>query len=344
MTASRRDLVVLGIAAAVASGLTRAADNTPLIIAHGGSTPDGAQATAAAYTLAVDQGADFLGVDLSVTKDGLLVARPDNEISTTTDVAARSEFANRRTSKTIDGQMTDGWFVEDFTVAELKTLICRPPGVAARNRRDLRSASSMLTFQEVIDIARAGSIRTGRVVGVYAQMLHAGYFASIGLPMEERLADAIRANGYNSPAAAMFVQSGEVGALKAIATLSRVRCTRTLVDGGRASGPPRRQSAILTTAPDFAEVRTYARAVALNGQAVAQSPGAAAAMLAPLVVGAHEVGLLAHASASGATTAAELASLFETGIDGLITDAPAVATRARGKALARMNRRSSAPG
>ncbi len=167
----------------------------PLVIAHRGAPARDRETLA--YELAIDEGADFIEPDLEITKDGVLVARHENEISSTTDVAHHAEFAARKITKSIDGEAVHGWFIEDFTLEELKTLRCR------ERLPQLRPVSAaydgqapILTFQEVIDIAKAGERRTGRTIGVYPEMKHPTFFAGIGLPLERRLHDILRRNGY----------------------------------------------------------------------------------------------------------------------------------------------------
>jgi glycerophosphoryl diester phosphodiesterase len=172
----------------------------------------------AAYARAIEQGADFIEPDLVLTKDGHFIARHENEISGTTDVAARPEFAARKTTKTIDGTTITGWFTEDFTLAEIKTLR------AKERLPKLRPANSAFdgqfeipTFLEVLALAKAGK------VGVYPELKHPSYFASQGLLMEARLAQAIKAAGLNSKSAPIFIQCFETAALKTLRGLVNCR-------------------------------------------------------------------------------------------------------------------------
>ncbi|MGE3984658.1 MAG: glycerophosphodiester phosphodiesterase family protein, partial [Dehalococcoidia bacterium] len=155
----------------------------PLIIAHRGASAYRPEHTLASYALAIEMGADFIEPDLVATRDGELVARHENEISGTTDVASRPEFAARRTTKQIDGVTMTGWFTEDFTLAELKTL-------RARERLpELRPANTAFdgefpipTLQEIIDLVRGVELSTpGRRVGIYPETKHPTYFRVIGL-------------------------------------------------------------------------------------------------------------------------------------------------------------------
>src|SRR5260221_8539985 len=257
MRPTRRDLTVLAAASVLVPARARAAAKLPLVIAHRGASGERPEETRAAYNLAIDEGADFIEPDLVATRDGVLVARHENEISATTNVASRPDYADRKTSKTIDGGDVTGWFTEDFTLAELKTLTCRerlPQIRPARAKFD--GTEPILTFQEVIDIARAGSVRTARTIGIYPEMKHPSHFASVGLPLEERLADALRTNGYNSPAAAVFVQCFEPTALQAFARLSRARRIQ-LIDAGE-------KAAARTPPAGLKPIRAYADGAGCN--------------------------------------------------------------------------------
>ena len=183
----------------------------PIVIAHRGASGHLPEHTLAAYELGARQGADYIEPDLVSTRDGQLVARHENEISATTDVAERPELADRRTTKTIDGATFDGWFVEDFTLAELKTLRVREriPGLRPGNAQH-DGRYEIPTFQEVIDLAARLS------VGIYPETKHPTYHDSIGLPVEPGLIDALRRNGLDHRGARVFVQSFEVDNLKAL--------------------------------------------------------------------------------------------------------------------------------
>ena len=160
----------------------------PIVIAHRGASGERPEESRLAYELAIDEGADFIEPDLVPTKDGHLVCRHEPEIGGTTDVARHPEFADRKTTLVIDGEKITGWFTQDFTLAELKTLRCRErlpelrPGSASFDGQ-----SPILTYQEMVGIAEAGSRRTGRTIGTYPEMKHPTFFASIGLPLEHRL-------------------------------------------------------------------------------------------------------------------------------------------------------------
>jgi glycerophosphoryl diester phosphodiesterase len=178
----------------------------PLVIGHRGASGHRPEHTLAAYKLAIAMGADFIEPDLVPTRDGQLVARHENEISGTTDVAAKPQFAARRTTKTIDGVSVTGWFTEDFTLAELKTLraVERLPAVRPHNTI-YDGLFEIPTLQEVIDLARSA----GRPVGIYPETKHPTYFASIGLALEPLLARVLKRNGLAGRSAHAFLQSFE---------------------------------------------------------------------------------------------------------------------------------------
>src|SRR5215208_3606484 len=170
----------------------------PLVIGHRGASGYRPEHTLASYELAARMGADYIEPDLVSTKDGVLVARHEPEISTTTDVADHSEFADRRTTKTIDGAPVTGWFTEDFTLAELKTLRAkeRIPDIRPQNTA-YDGLFEVPTFQEVLDLRKRLSKELGRRIGIYPETKHPTYFRSIGLPLEEKLVKALRRAGLN---------------------------------------------------------------------------------------------------------------------------------------------------
>jgi glycerophosphoryl diester phosphodiesterase len=185
---------------------------SPIVIAHRGASGHRPEHTLAAYELAIEMGADFIEPDLVATKDGVLIARHENEISETTDVSSRPEFISRRTSKRIDGIEVAGWFTEDFTLDEIKTLRARER--LAFRKQDFNGRFEVPTFAEILDLAQQKSAETGRAIGVYPETKHPTYFRSIGLPLEEPLLAALESAGYRGRNAPVFVQSFETGNLR----------------------------------------------------------------------------------------------------------------------------------
>ena len=183
-----------------------------LVIGHRGASALRPEHTLASYGKAIADGADYVEPDLEMTKDGVMVARHENEISGTTDVADHPEFANRKTTKTVDGKAITGWFTEDFTLAELKTL-------RARERlSQLRSTKYDGEFQiptqdEIIDFVAAESAVVGRPIGIIPEIKHGTYFQKLGLPMEDKLLATLAAHSYTR-SAPVEIQSFEIANLK----------------------------------------------------------------------------------------------------------------------------------
>ena len=322
----------------------------PVVIAHRGASGERPEETRAAYDLAIDQGCDFIEPDLVATKDGALVARHENEISGTTDVARRGEFADRKATKVVDGETIAGWFTEDFTLAELKTLRARErlpqlrPASAAFDGRE-----PILTFAEVCAIARAGSKRTGRTIGVYPEMKHPSYFARAGLPLEERLLAALKAEGLNSRTAPVFVQCFEVGPLKAFRKLSPVRLVQLVSGEGGPADLPAETYGAMTTPAGLKAVAAYADGLGPD-KAMVVAPRDGRLVASSLVADAHAVGLKVHPWTVRAENAflppflqagadptahghveAVFAALFAAGVDGVFSDFPGLAVAARMK-------------
>jgi glycerophosphoryl diester phosphodiesterase len=329
---------------------------TPIVIAHRGASGERPEHTLEAYRLAIEQGADFVEPDLVATRDGVLVCRHENEISGTTDIGSRPELASRRATKTIDGMVVTGWFTEDLTLAELKTLRARERlpelrGTAFDGRFEVP------TFEEVLALvasANAGPERRGRPVGVYPETKHPSYFEGLGLPLEGPLLEALRRHGLDRADAPVFIQSFEVGNLRRLAERTRVPLIQ-LID---AAGQPwdftvsrmARTYADLVRPDGLREIAAYARGIGVHKNLVLPRDGAN--RLEPptsLVRDAHAAGLLVHVwtlRAEGSFLPAELrqategaargdmaaeATLFlKAGVDGYFTDYPAIGVAARG--------------
>lgn len=205
-----RRLLLSAVALLALAGPAAAQAQTaaPIVIGHRGASAYRPEHTAMSYKLAIQMGADFIEPDLVMTKDGVLVARHENEIGRTTDVASHPEFAGRKVTRSIDGGTFTGWFVEDFTLAELKTLRSRERRPEARPESAWYDGrESVLTLQEIIDIAKAGVAARGRPVGLYVELKNPDYFRRIGLPMEKALIDVLAANGLNTADAPVIIQS-----------------------------------------------------------------------------------------------------------------------------------------
>ncbi|WP_307818174.1 glycerophosphodiester phosphodiesterase [Janibacter endophyticus] len=183
---------------------------TPVVVGHRGASGYRPEHTLAAYELAARQGADLIELDLVSTRDGVLVARHENEISGTTDVAEHPEFADRRTTKVIDGAWLTGWFTEDFTLTELKTLRAteRIPQVRQQNTM-YDGMFEVPTFEEVLELRERLSKELRRPIGVSPETKHPTYFDSIGLSLEEPLLESVRAHGLDEENAPIYIQSFE---------------------------------------------------------------------------------------------------------------------------------------
>lgn len=183
-----------------------------LVIGHRGASALRPEHTLASYGKAIADGADFIEPDLVMTRDGVMVARHENEIGGTTDVAAHAEFAARRTTKVVDGQKITGWFTEDFTLAELKTLRARERLPQWRGTR-YDGEFQIATLDEIIDFVAAESAVSGRVVGIIPEIKHGTYFQRLGLPMEDKLLATLAAHSYTRTAP-VEIQSFEIANLE----------------------------------------------------------------------------------------------------------------------------------
>lgn len=310
---------------------------TPLVIAHRGASGVRPEHTIEAYDLAIQQGADYIEPDLVVTSDGVLIARHENELSDTTDVADRAEFSHLRTKKFIDGKSVEGWFAEDFTLAQIKTLRARQR-IASRDQT-WNDRFAIPTFDEVLALAIARGRERGRVVGVYPETKHPGYFRSISLELEPRLLASLRRVGWDRADAPVFIQSFEVQNLRALATQTRVPLVQLIAaEGGPAEGGT--TYAQMITPAGLREIATYARGIGVHKSLVVPvSRGRTALPPTSLVADAHAAGLLVHAWTfcsdpqyllpSYPTPAEEYLRFFELGIDGVFSDFPDAAVRAR---------------
>ena len=352
---TRRALTTAALAGTFLPGLSRAQSRKPIVIGHRGCSGERPEHTILAYERAIEQGADFIEPDLVPTKDGHLVARHENEIGGTTDVASRPEFAARKATKTIDGESITGWFTEDFTLAELKTLRARerlPQLRPANTAYD--GQAQLLTFEEVVAIARAGSQRTGRTIGVYPELKHPTYFASIGLPTEDRLVAKLKALDLNSATAPVFVQCFEVGPLKRLRAKTSARLVFLVAGEGGPADLPNVKYADLVTAQGLKEVAIYADGLGPEKTMVVPQSADALLSATDLVKNAHAAGLVVHPwtvraenyflpttlrkgdpkdpafLAQHGDTIAVLKALYAAGVDGVFSDFPALAVAARG--------------
>jgi glycerophosphoryl diester phosphodiesterase len=325
----------------------------PLVIAHRGASGYRPEHTLASYELAARLGADYVEPDLVSTKDGVLVARHDNEITDSTDVANHPEFAARRTTKVIDGWESTGWFTEDFSLAELKTLRAKEPMPDLRQRTTIYDGRYQIpTFQEIIELTRRLSRTLGRDIGIYPETKHPTYFASIGLPLEPPLVRTLTANGLNREGAKVFVQSFEVGNLKRLDKQLRVPLIQLVWTEGQpydfaVSGDPRGYPDLVTP-HGLKEIAAYADGIGPDKSMVIGWNGDGLGAPTALVRDAHRAGLLVHAytfrvensflPANYRSSANpgdygrgidEFAAYYAQGVDGVFTDNPDIGLSAR---------------
>jgi len=271
-------------------------DNVPLVIGHRGNAGYRPEHTIASYELAIEHGADFIEPDVVSTKDRVLIARHENDISATTDVA--DKFPDRRRTKVVDGVTINGFFTEDFTLAEIKTLRAKER-LPFRNQ-GFNGVYEVPTLQEVIDVAKRKSRETGRVIGIYPETKHPTYFRSIGLPLEGRLVEVLEANGYRGPNAPVFIQSFEVQNLKDLNHLTKLRLVQ-LIDSGTlkpfdfvVTNDPRTYADLMTPG-GLAEIATYANGIGPNKRnIVPQNADGTLGAPTNLVRDAHRVRLVVH--------------------------------------------------
>jgi len=295
---------------------------TPLIIGHRGAAGHRPEHTLAGYRLGAEMGADYIEPDLVATKDGVLVARHENEIGSTTDAATK--FPDRKRTRTIDGTSITGWFSEDFTLPELKTL-------RARERLEFRSHGwdgqfEVPTFDEVIQLAQQLGVELGRPIGVYPETKHPTYFRTIGLPLEDRLLAALDRRGWNTVDAPVFIQSFETN-LRDI----RPKTTIKLIQLIERNVP---------TDEELRTITSYADGIGPNTRLVI--PAAPDGTLLPpndLVARAHAAGLLVHvwtlrsepvflSRSYLGDPGAEFRQFRDLQVDGMFTDFPDAAARA----------------
>lgn len=205
--------------------IRRGADDCkPTVVAHRGASGYVSEHTLGSYALAITMGSDYVEPDLVITRDGHLIARHENNLGVSTDVARRPEFASRRRTQRVAGNLVNGWFSEDFTLAEIKTLKSIEPMQITRqaNTRMDRSLD-VPTFQEIIDLVKAMEISENRTIGIYPELKYSTHFQRLGLPMEKKLVDIFHRNGYVGKAAPAYIQSFEVNNLRALKNITDIR-------------------------------------------------------------------------------------------------------------------------
>lgn len=342
-------LALAGLLAAPATAQQpKAQPYRPLVIGHRGAAGHLPEHTLESYALAIELGADLVEPDLVFTKDGVFITRHENELSGTTDVAEK--FPGRRTRKEIDGVDRNGWFSEDFTLAEIKTL-------RARERLPFRDHShdgqyGIVTFEELIALVERRQKELGRSIGIIPELKHAMYFASIGKPMAAPLVKILKAHGLDSAEAPVFIQSFETTVLRELHGMTRARLVQLI-------GVPYRQPydfivrndprtfADMATRGGLEEIARYAQAIGPNKRHIL--PRAPDRTLKPpttLVRDAHRAGLLVFPYTFRSEPrylspdyegdpVREYLRFFELKVDGVFTDVADVAVKARGRLAAK---------
>jgi glycerophosphoryl diester phosphodiesterase len=316
----------------------------PLVIAHRGASGHLPEHTIEAYRLAIEMGADYIEPDLVSTKDGVLIARHENELSDTTDVAEK--FPDRKTKRLIDGAEVEGWFSEDFTLAEIKTLRANE---RVKTRSQANNGKFLIpTFDEVLALVAAEEAKRNRVIGIYPETKHPSHFQQRGLALEEPLLKALTAANRNSAAAAVFIQSFEVSNLQDLKTKTEVPLVQLL--GGPDEQPydQKLKGSVLTyglmiSEEGLSQIASYAKGIGPNkGYIILVDEEGRAAPPSDLVARAHRAGLVVHpytfrsdteflAKAYGGNPLAEYCAFFAAGVDGLFSDFPDAALKARDK-------------
>jgi glycerophosphoryl diester phosphodiesterase len=330
----------------------------PILIAHRGASGYLPEHTLPAYALAILQGADYIEPDLVSTRDGVLVARHENEISGTTDVAAHPEFAERRRAQRIDGVEMHGWFTEDFTLEELKTLRARERIPELRPGNALHDGKLQIaTFDEILAyLAQVNAIRQlGGLapIGVYPETKHPTHFASIGLALEAPLLASLAKGRANAP---VLIQSFEVGNLQQL----RRQCGYPLVQLMSAAGGPWDQQgqtksseySVMISPDGLQRIAQYANAIGVQKNMVMREGAAGAMGTSSLIDDAHAAGLAVHAwtfraenhflpsalqsgddPAGHGNMLGEIGAFIAAGVDGLFCDHPGLARHAITAAL-----------
>lgn len=356
-----------GISAVLAFTLTRNNNSSsidydadfcqPLVIAHRGASGYVPEHTLGAYALAVTMGSDYIEPDVVITSDGQLIARHDNELGLTTDVADRSEFASRYRTQQVDGFTVSGWFTEDFTLAEIKMLraIERIPNIRPGNVR-MDGAFDVPTMQEIIDLIKGMEVSYSRRIGIYPEIKHATHFQRLGLSMEQPLVDILNQNGYRGPEAPIYIQSFEVNNLKELSKITDMKLIQLFASRNTSQPYDQEQLGTGLTYADMAtpeglrEIAEYAYAVGpAKNYIIPRDENNRLTSATTFVQDAHAVGLKVHpytfraenlylpiefqsddpSPAAIGDFSGELKAFYATGIDGLFSDQPDISARVR---------------
>ena len=314
-------------------------NQSPIIIAHRGASGYRPEHTLASYELAIDLGADYIEPDLVMTKDGILIARHENEISETTDIVDHPEFAYFKTTKIIDSEIKTGWFTEDFTIAQIKTLTAkeRIPEIRPQNAV-YNGMFTIPTFTEIIDLVKDKSEKLGRNIGIYPETKHPSYFQEIGLPLEAAL--LLNLQDIDLP---VFIQSFEVSNLKELSQKTDLPLVQLINDIGKpydfVIDNDLRTYRDLLTPKGLKEIAEYAEAIGVHKNLLIPRD-IHGKLLSPtsLIIDAHAANLQVHAwtfrnedfflplDLQG-NPQKEYEIFFNLGVNGLFTDYPDLAIK-----------------
>jgi glycerophosphoryl diester phosphodiesterase len=339
-------------------------ENSPLVIGHRGAAGYLPDHTLEGYRLAIKLGADYIEPDLVATKDGVLIARHEPNITATTNVADHPEFADRQTTRSIDGGAPEtGWFASDFTLKEIKTLRAKQP--RPKRPTEFDGKFQIPTFQEIINLVKRESRKHGRKIGIYPETKHPTYHKGLGLPLERRLVKTLKRNGLNSRTSRVFIQSFEQSNLKQLNHMTPVRLVQlvdandTDANGNPTYAPPfdrpydwtvsgdptlmSRTFGYFATDAGLDEIKTYADGIGPWKVYIVPTDGGGGGNIFPptdLIARAHARGLLVHTwtfrndsmpsdpSYQG-NPVFEYLKFYELGIDGVFSDFPDTAFAAR---------------
>ena len=321
----------------------------PLVIAHRGASGYRPEHTLASYMLAIEQGADYIEPDLVATKDGQLVARHEPLLDDTTDVATRGEFAQRKSTKLLDGKQVTGFYASDFTLAELKTLRARQSNAARSKEFD--GKFPVPTFEEILDLVAAESARRGRTIGIYPETKHPSFHLELGLALEPLLLEALRRRHLDRADAAVFIQSFESANLQYLRGATKLPLVQLLDDGSlQYDAAGRRVTGVAipqysdrrggTPPRSLADIAAYATAIGPWKRQIVRDLQEPTLAVTTLIEQAHAAGLRVHtytfrsepatlAPQYEADPVREYRQFYELGIDGVFSDFPDVALRAR---------------
>jgi glycerophosphoryl diester phosphodiesterase len=296
-----------------------------VVIAHRGASGERPEHTIESYRLAIEEGADYIEPDLVMTRDGVLIARHENEIGGTTDVAQHAEFASRRRTQIIDGEPMTGWFTEDFSLSEIKRLRARErlPELRPQNR-PYDGHFSVPTFDEIMQLVQSANRRAGdnRPIGVYPETKHPAHFARIGLPLELALLDTLRRYRYADSGSPVFIQSFDPRNLRQLRDMTKLPLVQLLEHELGDLGEIAKHADVIGIAKVLATPEAVRAAHAVNLRVHAWTFRAENEFLPEdLKVGSAPG---AHGNLEG-----EIRRYLDRGIDGFFVDFPAVGVRVR---------------